>query len=111
MNIFKEKSITYSLALTIFFMVGCDNKIERSGIVVDELSGEPIEGVSIEVYLKNQRGDSLMKKIFTDHDGYFHIAEKRSKSLDFELNKSGYISHINSLSIESDTIRLEKNTD
>lgn len=97
------------LSTTIF--VGCDQKIERSGVVVDELTNEPIPEVSIEIYLKNQRRDSLIKKVFTDRNGYFRITEKRSKGLLFELNKIGYISHVNSLSVENDTIELERSTD
>lgn len=105
-----RKTIWIIILSTIIF-VGCDKKIERSGVVVDNLTHEPIPGVSIEVYLKNQRRDSLQKKIFTDLNGYFHITEKRSKGLLFQLNKYGYISHVSPLSVENDTIELERSTD
>jgi uncharacterized lipoprotein YajG len=105
------KSIIGIIILSTILFVGCDQKIERSGVVVDKLTNEPIPNVSIEIYLKNQRRDSLIKKVFTDRNGYFHITEKRSKGQLFELNKIGYISHVNSLSVENDTIELKRSTD
>ena len=105
-------SCAYCLILSVFLiLVGCDNRIERSGFVIDETTKEPIEGVTIEVYLKAQKGDSLTEKIFTDSTGYFHISEKRDKDVLFEINKRGYISQIHSLSIANDTIRLERSLD
>lgn len=92
-------------------MVGCENKIERSGIVVDQQSNEPLENVSIEIYLKHQSRDSLVEKVFTDHKGYFFIGEKRDRDLLFELRKSGYIDFVSSLSVANDTIRLERDTE
>jgi hypothetical protein len=102
------KNIVYLLLVSVhMLLLGCDTKIERSGYVVDDLTNKPLKDVSIEVYLKNQRKDSLTEKVFTNSEGYFQISEKRSKELLFELSKQGYISHVGTLSVLPDTIRLE----
>jgi len=90
-------------------MQSCKEPIERSGVVVDRDTNEPIEGVSIDIYMKYQKRDSLQQKIITDKNGHFTITEKRDINEMFQLEKVGYIGHVNSLKIKDDTIRMEKN--
>lgn len=104
-------SITLIIILVLFELVACTTKIERSGVVVDHGTNEPLEGVLIDIYLKHQRRDSLKEKVYTDHKGHFYIREKWSEGSLFELHKSGYISHVNTLSTENDTIKLERHKD
>jgi hypothetical protein len=92
----------------LFNLSGCINRIERSGVVVDHETNEALEGVNIEIYLKDQRRDSLKQKVYTDKTGHFRVEEKRSKGLLFELHKSGYMHYTSSLSGKNDTIKLER---
>ncbi len=103
-----NKSISGIIIFTFFIMIGCTEKIERSGIVVDRNTNEPLEGVSIDLYLKYQRRDSLKDNVFTDEKGYFYITEKIDEDELFQLRMDGYIGHVSSLSIENDTIKLER---
>lgn len=105
-----HKSAFLIVFLSTIILVGCNQQIERSGVVIDALTNEPIPEVSIDIYLRNQRRDSLINKVYTDRNGFFHITEKRSKAMLFELSKIGYINHVSSLSVENDTIQLEKST-
>ena len=89
-------------------MVACTEKIERRGVVVDQSTNKPLMGISIEIYLKYQRRDSLKEKVVTDKNGRFYIKEKIDKEQLFQLRKDGYIGHVNSLSIEHNTILLER---
>ena len=106
-NIFNE-SIPWIIIFTLFAFVGCVEKIERSGTVVDRHTNEPLKGVSIEIYLKHQRRDSLIEKVVTNNKGQFYISEKIDKEKLFELHMDGYISHVSSLSLKKDTIKLER---
>ncbi len=96
------------IVLTLFALSGCNNPIERKGIVVDRQTNAPLQDVSIEIYLSVQRRDSLKEKVFTDSKGHFHIKEKRDDDQLFVLRKSGYIGHTSSLSNANDTIELER---
>lgn len=101
-------SATCILAFTLLILSGCGKKIERKGVVVDELTNEPLEGVTIDIYMKSQKRDSLKEKVYTDNNGYFFMDEKRSTGQSFLIYKEGYIGHVSSLTVENDTIRLEK---
>lgn len=103
-----KTSLLWKISFILFTLVGCNNPIERSGIVIDKQTKEPLQNVSIEIYLKTQRRDSLNEKVFTDRNGHFHIREERDEGQLFILQKSGYISHTNSLSTVNDTIKLER---
>ncbi|MEZ4932819.1 MAG: hypothetical protein R2788_11955 [Saprospiraceae bacterium] len=92
----------------VLIIAGCDHDIERSGVVVDSQTQEPIPGVSVDIYLKDQSGDSLMTKVYTDANGYFHVGEKHSEGKFFLLYKEGYIGFVSKLSVANDTISLEK---
>lgn len=108
------KAVLTFFPICIFFalvIAGCDQDIERSGVIVDSQTKAPIPGVSVDIYLKDQSGDSLMTKVFTDANGYFHVGEKHNESKFFLLNKEGYIGFVGSLSIANDTILLEKGND
>ena len=96
------------LILALFTMVGCTQKIERSGIVVDRETNLPIAGVSIDFYLKHQTRDSLKQKVVTDQKGHFYISEKVNETQLFQVYKEGYIGHVNSLAVKNDTITLER---
>ncbi|MCR9289601.1 MAG: carboxypeptidase-like regulatory domain-containing protein [Bacteroidetes bacterium] len=106
-----KTSILWKMILILFTLAGCNHPIERSGIVVDRQTKEPLQGVTIDIYLKTQRRDSLKEKVFTDSNGHFYIREKRDEDLLFLLQKNGYIGHVNSLSIINDTIKLEREKD
>jgi len=95
-----------SIIFLILFLTSCSNPIERSGVVIDENTKEPIEGVYIDISMKTQRRDSLKEKVFTDSNGYFHIKEKRDIGLFFTLEKSGYGYFTSTLSTPNDTIEL-----
>lgn len=88
---------------------GCENAFERNGYVVDKATRLPLEGVSVDIYLKAQAKDSLKEKVLTDQNGYFHITEKRSKHTTFLLEKTGYTGYVSSLADKQDTVFLEKN--
>lgn len=92
----------------LFILAGCSNPIERSGVVIDKQTKEPIQDVSVEIYMKNQKRDSLKEKVFTDANGHFHIKEKRDEDLLFLLYKNGYIGYTSSISIPNDTIIFER---
>ena len=99
---------TLLLLFVCFSFMGCNPDIERSGYVVDKETLEPIENVSIDIYMKHQKRDSLQQKVFTNYEGYFSISEKRGENQMFQLYKEGYIGFVNSLSVKMDTIKLEK---
>lgn len=104
-----KKSITSFLLLTILLLIiTCKQDINRSGVVVDSATQQPISGVSVEIYLKNQVKDSLQSKVITDENGRFSIAEKRPSDQMFILEKGGFISHVSTLEKQGDTIRMEK---
>ena len=96
------------LFVLFFFCTGCTEVFERSGIVVEEESNAPLEGVSIELYLKEQKGDSLTSKVFTDNNGHFYISETHNKDRLFQLSKPGFIDYVGTLSANNDTIKLER---
>ena len=96
------------VVFTLFALVSCNNPIERSGIIIDRETFKPLQNVSIDIYMKTQKRDSLKEKVFTDSNGHFFIREKRNKDQLFLVQKDGYISYTNSLSIGNDTIKLEK---
>ncbi len=100
----------FTLLISIILLAGftqCTTKIERSGFVLDAVSKEPIEGVSVEIYMKYQRKDSLAQKVLTDANGYFYIKEKRNDNQLFAVRKKGYIGYISALSVPEDTVFLE----
>lgn len=104
-----KKSITSFLLLNILLLIiACKQDINRSGVVVDSATQQPISGVSVEIYLKNQVKDSLQSKVITDENGRFSIAEKRPSDQMFILEKGGFISHVSTLEKQGDTIRMEK---
>lgn len=90
------------------FATSCKPASERSGVVVDSKTGEPIAGVSVEIYMKHQVKDSLQRKVSTGKDGSFYIAEKRPADQQFLLEKNGYISFTSALPNAGDTIRMLK---
>jgi hypothetical protein len=99
--------LSFLLSLIVgISMLSCQSKFERSGVVVDDITGEPVAGVTVEIYMKNQVKDSLQSKVSSRKDGTFRISEKRPKDQLFLLEKSGYISHVSSL--PDDTIRMLK---
>ena len=101
-----------TLIIILLIIVGCDKKIERSGYVVDEQTNEPLQNVVIrKIYYRDQTKDSLWEKILTDQNGYFYFGEKRSKRQLFVLSKSGYVNFRSFLTVENDTIKLERVTD
>ncbi len=99
------------LVIASLLLSGCDEEITRSGVVIDSQTGKPVEGVSIDVYLKYQKRDSLLNKVLTDQNGKFFISEKKSEGLLFLLDKEGYTGFVSSLSKANDTIRLEPSED
>lgn len=116
MTIHKDSKITfinykYVFIITLVFLISCTSKIERKGIVVDSGTNKPIENVTIDIYLRHLKNDSLQEKAITDEKGYFHITEKRSKDLLFDIEKEGYISFVSTISRGNDTIKLERSTD
>ncbi|MCB9202031.1 MAG: hypothetical protein H6604_03145 [Flavobacteriales bacterium] len=79
-------------------MISCTSKIERKGIVVDSGTNKPIEKRYYRYLFKAFKNDSLQEKAITDEKGYFHITEKRSKDLLFDIEKEGYISFVSTIS-------------
>ena len=103
--------ITTHTLISLFFaltIIGCNDPIERTGTVVDRDTGEPLEGVSIEIHLGFIKRDTLSEKVFTDENGYFHVSQLEDSDKLFEVRKEGYIGFVNALSQPNDTIRLEK---
>lgn len=87
-------------------VVSCKSASERTGVIVDDTTGEPVAGVTVEIYMKDQVKDSLQSKVSSRKDGTFRVSEKRPKDQLFILEKGGYISHVSSL--PDDTIRMMK---
>ncbi|MGB0431283.1 MAG: hypothetical protein ACPGLV_12480 [Bacteroidia bacterium] len=107
----KRLKTIYRLNAVFLFCIlltNSQNSIERSGVVVDKETNEPIEGVEIDIYMKTQKRDSLKQEVLTDKKGRFRINEKRDEDLMFQLRKAGYIGFVNSLEIEGDSVRMEK---
>lgn len=101
--------LTYLFSLIIGISANaCKPATERSGVVVDSKTGEPIAGVSVEIYLKYQVKDSLQRKVSTGKDGSFYVAEKRPADQQFLLEKNGYIGFTSALPKAGDTIRMMK---
>ena len=94
------------LVCSLLLLGSCTEPFERSGIVVDRITRQPIEGVSIDIYMKGQRRDSLKEKVFTDKNGYFITKEKRDADESFLFMKKGYIGYTSSLSAKNDTIDM-----
>jgi len=99
-----------SITLVLLIFVGCDEKIERSGIVVDQQTHEPLQDVLIEIMFKQKTKDSLNEKVLTDQNGYFFISERKSKKQLYELSKSGYVKLSSFLTVKNDTTELERVT-
>ena len=100
-----------TLIIILLIIVGCDKKIERSGYVVDEQTNEPLQNVIIKkIHYRDQTKDTLREKILTDQNGYFYFGERSNKQL-FVLSKSGYVNFSSFLTVENDTIKLERVTD
>ncbi len=89
-------------------LASCQNSFERKGIVVDAQTKKPIEGASVDIYMKTQKRDSLKEKVFTDNTGYFFVEEKRKKEQLFIIEKEGYMGFVSSLTKPNDTILLER---
>jgi len=105
-----KNSKTFTLFITISFLAlaGCNNQIERKGVVIDKVTKEPMQNVSIDIYMKSQKRDSLKDDVFTDSIGHYHIKEKREVDQLFLVYKTGYVGFTSSLSILNDTIRMER---
>jgi hypothetical protein len=101
-------SLLLKIIVLQFIFISCSNPIERSGYVIDEDSMQPLEGVSVDIYMKHQRRDSLQEKVFTDSNGYFFVAEKRDDDILFLMYKYGYIGYTSSLKVANDTILFER---
>lgn len=101
------KRVNLHIVLFTFFLTSCSDPIERSGVVIDATTHYPIEGASIEIYLKEQTKDSLQNKVFTDEKGCFSISEKKDSELLFSINKDGYKGFVGTLSNANDTVLLE----
>lgn len=107
----KRPKINHGLAILIFslfLLASCKEPIERSGVVVDGDTQQPIEGVEIDIYMKYQKRDSLKQDVITDKNGHFTISEKHDIDQMFQLRKPGYIGFVSSLKAKGDTIRMEK---
>lgn len=84
-------------------------KTERSGVVIDKETGEPLEGVRIENYRAfSNRELALHPGVTTGKNGYFHINQKINENTQFSLDLEGYIGYVSELPKQGDTIRLEK---
>lgn len=84
-------------------------KAERSGVVIDKETGEPLEGVRIENYRAfSNRELALHPEVTTDKNGHFHIKQKINENTQFSLDLEGYIGYVSELPKQGDTIRLEK---
>lgn len=84
-------------------------KTERSGVVIDQETGEPLAGVRIEYYRAFTDDKlALNPKVVTDKNGYFHIRQKINENTLFSLDLEGYYSYVSELSKQGDTIKLEK---
>lgn len=105
MNYFKTH---LKLAIAVLLLWGCAEPFERIGRVIEEGSGQPVQGLSVDIYMKTQVRDSLQEEVFTDSRGYFQVKEKRSSKTLFLLSKPGYIGFTSSLPLQNDTIYLEK---
>lgn len=108
-HIFNISFFTF-ITLVLLIFVGCDEKIERSGIIVDQQTHEPLQDVLIEIMYKQHTKDSLNEKVLTDQNGYFFISERKSKKQLYELSKSGYVNLRSFLIVKNDTTELERVT-
>lgn len=107
MKISAKYVVAVFLSIIVMYQ-SCEQKRERSGIVLDADTKRPIGNVSIEIYMSAQKKDSLQVKVFTDSKGYFRITEKRPADLLFIVHKEGYIGFVCDLSKSNDTILLQK---
>lgn len=108
MNTNLKTVLHFSVLLALLVTTGCGQATERKGYVFEHQTHKPLPGVSVEIYMKQTLKDSLKTKVFTDHNGYYHITEKRSKSTTFLLHKDGYIDWVSSLTEDNDTVYLEE---
>lgn len=93
----------------ILLTTGCTSRTERSGVVVDQRTRQPLPGVSVAVYLGHITHDTLQLQVVTDSSGYFFIPEKRSSDQLFALSLEGYIGYVSTLPTAGDTLLLEPN--
>jgi len=92
----------------LFVVSACKHAEPKRGVIVDDSTQLPVAGVRIELYLKDVKGDSLSKKIYSDENGRFEIQENLPADQTFVLEKDGYISFVSGFSSQYDTIRLER---
>ncbi len=84
-------------------------KTERSGVVIDKETGEPLAGVQIENYRAFADDKlALNPKVVTDKNGHFHIKQKINIKTLFSLDLEGYYGYVSRLPKQGDTIKLEK---
>lgn len=92
------------------FLLSCDCSYHGSGVVVDKITGVPIAGVRVEIYLHEVSGDSLATSVFSDEQGSFDFQLETCSNPLFDLSKRGYIGFVTA-QLEGDTIRMERNFD
>lgn len=94
----------------LFLLIACDCTYHGYGVVVDRITGAPVSGVRVEVYLHEISGDSLATSVYSDDLGRFDFELETCSSPLFDLSKKGYIGFVTA-HLEGDTIRIERNFD
>jgi hypothetical protein len=93
--------------LFLVFLAGCDAVQEKSGIVLNSDTRQPLEGVAISKYEKADSTNNYTKRIYSDKNGQFEYRGiGGSNSFELYFIKEGFkIKKIENN--DSDTILLE----
>jgi hypothetical protein len=96
----------YPLFLLVI-LVGCDAVQEKSGVILNSETRQPLEGVAISKYVQEDSTNSFTKRIYSETNGqYEYRSVGGTKSFELFFLKEGF--KIKKIKNEdSDTILLE----
>jgi hypothetical protein len=96
----------YQLFL-ITLLTGCDAVQQKSGVILNSSTRQPLEGVAISKYEQEDTANSFTKRIYSDENGQFEYRSVgMTNSFELFFMKEGF--KTNKIKNEdSDTILLE----
>lgn len=96
-----HKELSYQFCLFFFFisfiLCSCDCHTEANGIVVDEITKQPLENVEVSIYLSTIHRDSLKTPIFTDKNGKYKLSHDYCSDYMIDFYKEGYSGFVTSV--------------
>lgn len=96
------------LVLMAFYWNACSCKTEASGVVLDALTKQPLEGVEVHIHLSLLHNDTLEKPVATNAIGHYELEHFYCSNYMIDFYKEGYTGFVCAPKL-NDTILLYQN--